>query len=243
MENNLLEPHFEEPFTNWKANPSPEHTDVLLKSVHPVLTAALRTYGTQNSPTMQTRAKIMALDAMKRYDPSKAKLRTHLMVQLQGLRRHAAKETQILSVPEQVGLDLNHMREGENYLRDQLGRDPSDMELSDHMNLSMKRLKYIRGMKQSYSQGSYQRPTAEGEDIYQPAIQNKDNVREWHEFVYHDLDPIDQVIMEHTLGLHNKPILANQDVAKKLGVSPGAISQRKARIQGKLDLRDDFKVI
>ena len=46
----------------------------------------------------------------------------------------------------------------------------------------MKRLKYIRGSKPSYSQGSYQRPTDDGEDIYQPAIQNKGNVKNWEEF-------------------------------------------------------------
>ncbi len=243
MEDSMLEPDFHEPFTNWSTQPTPENTDKLLKAIHPVMTAALRTYGTQKSPTMQTRAKLMALDAMKRYDPSKSKLRTHLMIQLQGLRRVAAKESQILSVPEQVALDINHLRESENYLRDQLGRDPADSELADHTHLSIKRLTYIRNMRPSYSQGSFQRPSDEGEDIYQPPIADKDNVKEWHNFVYHDLSPVDQVIMEHTLGMHAKPILSNQDIAKKLGISPGAVSQRKARIQDKLNLRDTFKVI
>lgn len=243
MEDSLLEPDFKEPYTAWQTKPTPDSTDKLLKAIHPVLTSAMRTYGSVGSPTLHTRAKIMALDAMKRYDPSKAKLRTHLMFQLQGLRRATAKESQILSVPEQVALDLNHMRESENFLKDQLGRDPSDAELADHTSLSLKRLKYIRGARPSYSQGSFQRPTEEGEDIYQPAVQEKGNVKEWHEFVYHDLNPVDQVIMEHTLGLHNKPVLSNQDVAKRLRISPGAVSQRKARIQTKLDLRDEFKVI
>jgi hypothetical protein len=57
----------------------------------------------------------------------------------------------------------------------------------------------------------------------------------WHEFVYHDLDPIDQVILEHSLGLHGKQVLPNQDIARKLKLSPGAISQRKVRIQDQLN--------
>jgi DNA-directed RNA polymerase specialized sigma subunit len=240
---NLLESEFAEPYNTWKANPSPENATALLKTVHPVLTAALRTYGTQSSPTLQSRAKIMALDAMDRYDPSKAKLRTHLMFQLQGLRRHAAREQQILSVPEQVALDLNHLRESENHLRDQLGRDPSDSELADHTGLSLKRIGYIRGARPSYAEGSMQRTTSEGEDIYSPPVVERDNVRQWHEFVYHDLAPTDQLIMEHTLGLHGKPVLANKDLAQKLMISPGAVSQRKAKIQAKLDLREEFGVI
>jgi DNA-directed RNA polymerase specialized sigma subunit len=243
MDDSLLEPEFSEPYTAWATQPTPENTDVLLKTIHPVLTSAMKNYGGVGSPTMLTKAKVLALDAMKRYDPTKAKLRTHLMFQLQGLRRASAKENQILSVPEQVALDLNNLRESENVLRDQLGRDPADSEVADHTGLSLKRLKYIRSMRPSYSQGSFQRPSDEGDDIYQPAVQEKGNVQQWHEFVYHDLAPKDQLIMEHTLGLHGKPVLSNQDVAKKLGISPGAVSQRKARIQAKLDLRDEFKVI
>jgi DNA-directed RNA polymerase specialized sigma subunit len=41
--------------------------------------------------------------------------------------------------------------------------------------------------------------------------------------------------MEHTLGLNGKKVLANTEVAKRLSISPGAVSQRKSRIQSRLD--------
>jgi DNA-binding NarL/FixJ family response regulator len=50
------------------------------------------------------------------------------------------------------------------------------------------------------------------------------------------------VILEHALGLHGKPVLQNQQIAKKLRLSPGAVSQRKAKIQAKLNLQDDLHV-
>ena len=139
MPDSLLEPDFEPHYNAWKQTPNPQTSGALLKAVDPVLTSALRSYGGQNSPTMKSKARIMALDAMGRYDPSRSKLRTHLMSQLQSLRRSSAKESQILSVPEQVGLDLGHLRESENFLKDQLGRDPSDVELADHTGLSLKK--------------------------------------------------------------------------------------------------------
>lgn len=243
MPESYLEEEYAQPLGDWQAKPTPENTSHLLKTINPVLTAAIRAYGIQGSPTLHSRAKIMAIDAMKRYDPTKAKLRTHLMVQLQGLRRHAAREQQVLSIPEQVALDIGHLRESENFLRDQLGRDPSDTELADHTNLSLKRIGYIRKARPSFSEGSFQRPTDEGEDIYSPPIQTKNNVAQWHEFVYHDLAPVDQAIMESTIGMHGKPVLSNQELARRLNISPGAVSQRKARIQGKLNLRDEFGVI
>lgn len=244
LSDSLLEQEFAEPFNTWQQKQTPENSATLLKTIHPVLTSAIRQFGIQNSPTMQSRARIIALGAMKRYDPSKAKLRTYLLTQLQGLRRHAAKELQILSVPEQVALDLGHTRNAENELRDKLGRDPSEMELSEHTKLSPKRLSYIRHARPSMAESAFNRSTDEGDDVYSPPIQvPTSNVKHWHELVYHDLSPVDQLIMEHTFGMHDKPILQNIEVARKVGVSPGAISQRKARIQQKLDLRDELRVI
>jgi DNA-directed RNA polymerase specialized sigma subunit len=239
----LLESHIAPSFNTWKADPSPANTSALLKTVHPIMTAALRTYGGSNSPTMLSKAKLITIDAMGRYDPTKSKMKTHLMSHLQGLRRASAKEQQILSVPEQVGLDLNTMREAENELKDKLGRDPSSIELADHTGLSLKRLAYIRNAKPSYAVGGLQRTYGDSEDIYTPAIQSdlQDN-NAWHEFVYHDLMPIDQLILEHTLGLHGRRVLSNQELAKKIKLSPGAVSQRKSKIQDKLDLKDELGI-
>lgn len=243
MPDYYLEPEFEPHYKAWKADPNPQNSGKILKTVEPVLSAALRTYaGSSPSPTIRSRAKIMALNAIGTYDPTRAKLRTHLMTQLQGLRRHVAREGMAVSVPEQVALDLGHVRDAENRLRDQLGREPSDMELADHTRLSTKRLAYLRQHRHARSEGSMQRPTEDGENIYSPAVIPTGNHSAWHEFVYQDLDPVDQVILEHTLGLHNRPVLQNQEIARKLRLSPGAISQRKARIQQKLNLQDDLRI-
>jgi len=244
MPASLLEPDLVGPYEAWKTEQTPQRAGELLKAVEPTISASLRTYGTQKSPTLRSRARILALDAISRYDPTKSAMKTHLMSQLQGLRRYAAKEQQILSVPEQVGLNLGHLRASENELQDKLGRDPSDVELADHTGLSLKRIAYIRKARPSWSESSMVRPSDEGEDVFAPAVQQRGTgVRQWHELVYHDLDGRDQLIMEHTFGMHGKPVLTNQLLAKKLGVSPGAVSQRRARIQAKLDLRDELKVI
>jgi len=43
-------------------------------------------------------------------------------------------------------------------------------------------------------------------------------------------DPVTQKIIEHTYGLFGKPILPVQQIAKKLKLSPGRISQIKNKI-------------
>lgn len=241
----FLESEFSEPYKAWKADPTPQAASGLLKAVNPVLTAAMRSYGTQGSPTLRSRAKILALDAIAKYDPSRSALRTHLMSQLQGLRRFSAKETQAISIPEQVSLDLGKLREGENFLRDKYGRDPSDTELADYAGLSIKRISYIRKAKPTYAESSLQSGFEEDDDVYSPAVASRPGkgIYQWHNLVYNDLDPRDQIIMEHTFGMHGKPVLSNQEIARRIGISPGAISQRRAKIQAKLDLREDLGVL
>jgi DNA-binding NarL/FixJ family response regulator len=48
--------------------------------------------------------------------------------------------------------------------------------------------------------------------------------------------------MEHTVGLHGKKVLPKQGIAAKLNLSPGAISQRAAKIQEKLNRKEELGV-
>jgi hypothetical protein len=63
-----------------------------------------------------------------------------------------------------------------------------------------------------------------------PAVRQS-TTNAWLDYVYTDQDGMNQKIMEWTLGMHGQPILPNHEIARRRGVSQGAISQRKARIQ------------
>lgn len=240
----LLESEFEPSFSSWKATPGPGTADSLLKAVDPVISSAIQTYGAgDQSPILRSRARSLTLQAMKTYDPNRAKLRTHLMTQLQGLRRVRAQQGQIISIPEQVQLDQNHLREAHARMRDWLGRDPSDAELTDETGFSLKRLAHVRKAAGGLSESQAQPIDPETGDYNQPTIVSPDDDSGWNQFVYMSLDPRDQVIMEHSMGLHGKKILSSKAIAAKIGISPAAISQRASRIQGTLDQRQSLGVL
>lgn len=243
--NSMLEPDFAPHFNTWKANPTPVNTSKLVKVMEPVISSAVKSYAVGGaSPTLHSKAKLIVIDALKSYDPTKAKLKTHMMSQLQGLRRASTKETQILSIPEQVSIDIGRLNEAQNLLTDKLGREPSTLELADHTGVSKKRIEYIRRSKPVYSEGMVTSPKGDDSDeLFQPQVDSRGGDEAWLDFVYHDLDPLDQVIMEYSLGMHGKKILSNQGIAKRLRVSPGAISQRKAKIQNKLDSREELDIL
>ncbi len=237
----LIEPEFADHYQAWKDNPTPTTMGGMIKAVNPVIESAVKTYG-RPSPTLRSRAKVISADAINKYDPSKGKLRTHLMYHLQGLRRYSTREQQVIRLPERVSLDLYRIREAENELKDTLGRDPSVAELADRTGLSKRRIGYVRKAQPGMAEGSLAPVGEPGEEQAQlgPAVQSASGEEAWQNFVYHDLGPMDQLIMEHTLGLYGKPILPKKEIARKAGITPGAVSQRAAKIQAQLNRQEEL---
>lgn len=240
----LLEPEYAEAWEGYVKQPNPANASKILQAVTPVMNNAFRTYARTDTPgpAIRAHAKRIVLDALPRYDPDRAKLQTHLLVQLQGLQRYAARSGQVIRLPERVALDAYHLHNGSRELADRLGREPSDQELSDHLGMSLKRMAHVRQAKPPAIESHYDPTQNEwGSRTQAPGVVQSDREENWRNFVYHDLHPTDQLIMEHVLGMNGKPQLAKKDIAVKLKISPSAVSQRLARIQALLDRRDDFE--
>jgi DNA-directed RNA polymerase specialized sigma subunit len=231
-----IEPHLIKPIMDYKSNPHPGSADALLHAVHPIIETGLSTYGGKEvNPMLRSRARRVVLDSVKTYDPTKASFKTHAMNQLRTLQRHAVRQRQVLAVPEGVVLDRGHLQEAENELRDRFGRDPSDMELADHTSMSMRRIHYIRKYSPGVAEGRIAGAgDEEDEGGFEPGVAAPDHTAHLAEFLYHDLDPVDQVIMEYSLGMRGSPLLSGGELARRVGLSPGAISQRRARIDARL---------
>ena len=237
-----LEPEYAKHYYQWKSTPSPSTRSQLLKTVNPVIDEAVHSYGgaSRGSPVLRSRARMMALKSFDTYDPVKGTMKTHMLSQLRSLQRAGAQEANIISMPEQVALDRQHLMELEMELEDRLGRTPSDNELADSSGLSLKRLTHIRQGHAGINTGRIA-PTDENNQAPAVQIPGQDNMDAWTEFVYQDLtSPRDQMIMEHALGLHGKKRLPPQEIAKRLGITPSAVSQRSAKIQASMDEYFDY---
>lgn len=231
---------FNELYTRWQKNKTPELNSKLLTAVQPVIDTALSSYAGQVSPSTRSRAKIMALKAFDTFDPQRGNVRTHLLSQLQGLRRLAAKEQNIISIPEQVGLDFQKLDTAENELRDQLSRDPTDDELADFTGLSVKRLRKVRSFHKPVASGMLDQETTDDSysgDVASHLPNQNASADAWLDFVYGDLTPTDKLIMDLTLGRNGRQRTSTQEIARRLNMTPGAISQRAAKIQTMIDKR------
>lgn len=231
---------FDTVYKQWQQTRTPQTNTALLGTIQPVIDTAVMSYAGQNaSPTIRSRARLMALKALDTYDPARGNVRTHLLSQLQSLRRMSAQTQNIISIPEQVGLDYGRLSESEAELYDQLGRDPTDDELADHTGLSRRRIQKIRAFNQPVSEGMTTREVTDeesyGGDVASTIPNSNRSADAWFNFVYEDLSPVDKLIADMTLGRNGRRKASTQDIARRLNITPGAVSQRAAKIQALLD--------
>lgn len=220
-------------YNQWKQQDTPQTRRGVLTAVQPVIDRTVASYG--NHPYITGQAKKLALQALHTYDPQKGKLQSHIQSQLRGLQRLAMQQEQIISLPERVMLDRRDLLQAETTLEDKLGRLPSVDEIANYTGLNPRRIAYIRGTSPAVSSGSLRGESGEPIDPAVQSAQPTTDLSLWERMVYEDLSPRDKVIYDYTLGSHGTPKMAANALAARLGVTPAAISQRKAAIQQQLD--------
>lgn len=221
----------------WQADSSPDNANRMLKEVDPIIQSAVRTHTGGMSPTALGYARVETLRALKSYDPSKgAQPKTFLHSQLQGLQRWQASRSNGVRIPVRAGHQRMLIEQAEAELEDKMGRPASTAELATKLNLTIDAIDKVRRF-QSPIPGS--RETSMNDDDEASTVEDQmlqpTNDKAWLEMVYGDLPEKDRVIMEHTLGMFGKPKLSNGALAKRMKLSMGAISQRKAKIQAYID--------
>jgi DNA-directed RNA polymerase sigma subunit (sigma70/sigma32) len=239
MLDNYLEEQYRPAYETWQGSgQTPEGNAAFLQEIDPIVQKGLKMYG-GDSPLAQSKARLIALEAAKKYDPKRSRLQSHMLTQMQSLRRAQRKQQEIIRTPERVLLENQKLKTYTQEMEDELGREPTDAELSNRLGVSLDRLKKIRQYQPGMSLGQ-----AESEDPMQGApassLPGQRDQDYWVELVYQDLNPVDQKILELSLGLHGHKKLSNQEIAKKLNRTPGAISQRKIQIQKVLDQEQDL---
>jgi len=234
MMNDYLEEDYKPAYEAWKSNQTPESNLAFLNTISPIVEKGVKMYGGE-SPLAASRARLLALDAAKTYDPKRSRLQSHILNQMQGLRRITQQQSRVISVPERILLENQKLKQQHQELSDELGREPTDAELSDNLGISMARLAKIRKYQPGMTSGQVETidPLSGGVAGRLPGQRDSQDL--WAEIVYQDLSPLDQKIMEYSLGMRGQKKLSNAEIANKMGRSPGAITQRKTKIQQLLD--------
>jgi len=226
------------PYDVWAKAKTPKNLRAVIDDNRPTIDKALKSYaGGMPGNNIRRRAELMAAEAVKTYDPQVgAQLHTHMMSQLQGLRRVAAKFADPMPKPDRLRLESAKMEADKLELADVLGREPSLEELAEHGGYDARKIRKMQMRNRATVAESSLIPEDGNEgDEYMPGVRRNDPAAVWMDYVYHDLDDIGRIILQYRTGYNGVQKLSNQDIAKRLNMTPAAVSKRANQIQARLD--------
>jgi DNA-directed RNA polymerase specialized sigma subunit len=228
---NHLEDRFREPFETWQKTRDDDSRERLLQAVMPVIRDNVSQVAGADKNYMTIQGKILALKAMERYDPSQSSIATYLNRQLMPLRRSARQQMNVLSIPDRVLFASQQLEGAETELEDTLGRIPTTAELADKMSISVKQIERIRRLAHARNTGSVGLPDEEG-GVKSPEVVRNLDAKYRHEYVLDALasDPASVIIYEADNRLNGRKPMSVIALANKLRISPGAVSQRRNKI-------------
>lgn len=221
-------------YADWLRNKTPANMSRILDAYSPTINSEIMRYS-GSKPLLRSKAKTLVIKAIKTFNPmSGAKLNSWIVTNLQPLARYSIQQRDI-KIPEVAARQAAEVSKVTETLRDDLGRDPTDEEIADETGMSVKRIKDVRG-KAVATITSSQYDGAEDDDMsYTPGVITPSKVPFAQEVVYHDLPDRDKFIFDHAIGAHGAKKMTAVEVAKKLGITPAAVSQRAKYIGNQIE--------
>lgn len=220
------------PYDVWRHRPTSANMSLVLDDLRPTISSALKTYASGNvSPITRGRAKYLTIGAVQSYDPARgASLKSHVMLQLHPLTRYTTQAMQPMKLSERRLRQLKSLRDLEQEFQERHGREASDAELADELGLSMTRINRVR----TYANPFVSTEAADEAVGTAPTVSQINPMEVWLDYVYHDLGNIDRKILDWKMARHGQPVLRNVEIARRLGITPAAVTQRAAKIQARI---------
>lgn len=175
----------------------------------------------------KTQARILAINAAKSYDPAKgASITTHVLNQLRPLQRLAAQRGNLTRVPENVAQQRSVVTRAIRELTADLGEDPTTEQIANRVGMSVKRVDALMNYKPIVPDSLAVSPEGDAFTAHEPdrALNLYDTV------IYNELDTTDKKIYEWSTGYGKGEKLSGVEIARRLNITPAAVSKRYAKI-------------
>lgn len=221
----------DEDYLKWKKDPSSENLSVLMNKYSRILNSELPKYkGNLPNGVIKSYGKKFMAESFKNYNPEKSDLPTHITSSLRQLHRLNYNTSSVFRMSEELQRGSNLFKQVYNDLEARYKREPSDYELSEELGWSPSKVARMnKQMKKEMSSSNLE---------FSPSyVSAGDPIID---YIYHDLDDQDKLIFKYRTGYEGFPILGVTDIAKKINLSPGSVSNRAAKIAKTLN--DNIKV-
>lgn len=221
------EPTTDTLWQTWKSDPSPENLRNTVEALRPSMEVALHGVGGSQDPYLRAKARTIAAEAVRTYDPAGgAKLPTWTTQQLMRLRRLKRQSSAVVPVPERIQLDNYTLEQASARFQDLHDREPDVEELADLTKLPVRRIEHIRRtVRATPSEAAFADAPIVSDENAVP-----DYMPEAVSIVFEDVDRIDRKILEMKTGYGGHEILPPAEVARRLNLTPSQLSRRAAKL-------------
>ena len=144
-------------------------------------------------PVVESQLKQLTLKAFDTYKPNmNTKLSTHVVNSWKKLSRANMANQQAIRLPENIALKFKVYNDGQNYLTDILNREPTTVELADHLGWGTNDVANLSKR--------FHRELVESKQVYDPGVTDQDASHQALLSTYYTVSEPERYFMEHTLG-------------------------------------------
>lgn len=187
-------------------------------------------YKAANIPQTALEAKAWTLfdDAVQKYKPTKgAKFSTYLNYQLRKLDRYTKKYQNVARIPEALASKIGDYDRASNKLTKKLNRQPTHGEMANALDMPVKHVKQLHKSRRG--------------DLYEGKFEDTDMIEEMSlktdwllRELRDELSPQEKKVYDYLIGHNKKKVTSKKKLARKLGMSPGRVSQITRSIATKI---------
>lgn len=203
----------------------------LLKNLSGAIGTAVNSYRGAPVPqvTLELEAKRQAMLAVQDWDRTKGMSMASYVTTMvkQRLYRYVGTYQNVARIPEGQIRNIGPIREAVSDLTSRLNREPTAVELADHLGLPLAHISRIRKNLRSDL-------LEEGGGLDNVEHYETDPNFERAMMAYYQLTDQEKLVFDFSLGAHGQPKLKPTEIAKKLKISNGRVSQLKESLAKKL---------
>lgn len=170
---------------------------------------------------IQMDAERIFVEALKDYEPDKSRLSTHISNRLSRLHRFVSENQNVARVVEnRAGKAFGMYKTSLGLARDELGREPTDMELAEKMTLEFGKPITPKQAKAFRKEDRGDRFVSDEDFTFTPT-----ETRMLIKLLPEELTPIENQVFERYYGVNGSPKMKPGQIAKQLRMSGPKVSR------------------
>lgn len=204
-------------------------SSAVLLELQPTIDKAINNFGGAD-PGLKTKARLIALDSVKSFDSKKgASLSTFVYGNLQKLLRERGERSNLTHLPENVSIMRSKLKDAIKEWEIEHDEEPTTDQLADKTGISVKRIDAVMNYKPITPDSLTVSP--EGDQLV--GADSGHALDLYNRVIYNELDSTDKKIYEWSTGFGKGVKLSGVEIARRLKMSPAAVSKRYAKISNK----------